>query len=173
MTTTAHFVGSGHFQAVNPSREHTLHAPDIRSDIRFGPWRRCSHRCSHLLGSRGQSYSTCQRRHGRNLMSDRTSGAWRVCSLDGLTAWKCPEPTKWAVVVKDGARGREANSQLGRKHLIFMVRGPCAKYHHSRKVLRSFGLSGKLASLATHGLSEWLAQLKTEMSMGLLISVFN
>ena len=90
LTTTAHFVGSGHFQAVNPSREHTLHAPDIRSDIRFGPWRRCSHRCSHLLGSRGQSYSTCQRRHGRNLMSDRTSGAWRVCSLDGVTAWKCP-----------------------------------------------------------------------------------
>ena len=42
-------------------------------------------------------------------MSDRTSGAWSTCSLDGLTAWTRPEPTKWAVVVKDGARAREAN----------------------------------------------------------------
>ena len=42
LTTTAHFVGSGRFQAVSSSREHALHAPDVRSDIRFGPWRRCS-----------------------------------------------------------------------------------------------------------------------------------
>ena len=46
-------------------------------------------------------------RHGPNLMSDRTSGAWSACSLDELTAWKRPEPTKWAVVVKDGARARD------------------------------------------------------------------
>ena len=56
----------------------------------------CEHRCEHL-------------RHGRDPMSDRTSGAWSTCSLDGLTAWTRPEPTKWAVVVKDGARAREAN----------------------------------------------------------------
>ena len=53
LTTTAHFVGSGRVQAVSPCREHTLHAPDARTDIRFGPWRRCSHLCSHLLRSRG------------------------------------------------------------------------------------------------------------------------
>ena len=46
----------------------------------------CENRCEHL-------------RHGRDLMSDRTSGAWSTCSLGGLTAWKRPEPTKWAVVV--------------------------------------------------------------------------
>ena len=33
-----------------------------------------------------------------------------------------------AVVVKDGARARDGD--FGRKHLIFTVRGPCAKYHH-------------------------------------------
>ena len=38
---------------------------------------RCEHRCEHL-------------RHRPNLMSDQTSGAWRMCSLDGVTAWKCP-----------------------------------------------------------------------------------
>jgi hypothetical protein len=33
-------------------------------------------------------------------MSDRrTSGAWKVRSLDQVRAWKRPEPTKWAVVV--------------------------------------------------------------------------
>ena len=53
ITTTVHFVGLGRFQAVSPSREHALHAPDARTDIRFGPWRRCSHLCSHLLWSRG------------------------------------------------------------------------------------------------------------------------
>ena len=53
ITTTVHFVGLGRFQAVAPSREHALHAPDVRSDIRFGPWCRCSHLCSHLLWSRG------------------------------------------------------------------------------------------------------------------------
>jgi hypothetical protein len=46
----------------------------------------CEQCCEHL-------------RHGRDLMSDQTSGAWSTCSLDGLTAWKRPEPTKWAVVV--------------------------------------------------------------------------
>jgi len=56
----------------------------------------CEYRCEH-------------HRHGRDPMSDRTSGAWSTCSLDGLTAWTRPEPTKWAVVVKDGARAREAN----------------------------------------------------------------
>ena len=45
-------------------------------------------------------------------MSDRTSGAWRVCSLDGFTAWKCPEPTKWAVVVKDGARATTRENEV-------------------------------------------------------------
>ena len=45
-------------------------------------------------------------------MSDRTSGAWRVCSLDGVTAWKCPEPTKWAVVVKDGARATTRENEV-------------------------------------------------------------
>ena len=58
LTTTAHFVGSGRVQAVSACREHALHAPDVRSDIRFGPWRRCSHLCSHLPGSRGRSYSS-------------------------------------------------------------------------------------------------------------------
>ena len=43
----------------------------------------CEQRCEHL-------------RHGPNLMSDQTSGAWSTCSLDGLTAWKRSEPTKWA-----------------------------------------------------------------------------
>ena len=38
-------------------------------------------------------------RHGRDLMSDWTWGAWEVCSLDGARAWKRPEPTKWAVIV--------------------------------------------------------------------------
>ena len=54
-------------------------------------------------------------------MSDPTSGTCRTCSPHGLTAWTRPEPTKWAVMVKDGARGREAD--LGRKHLILTVRG--------------------------------------------------
>ena len=75
----------------------------------------CEQCCEHL-------------RHGRDLMSDQTSGAWSTCSLDGLTAWKRPDPTKWAVVVKDGARARDGT--FGRKHLMFTVRGPCAKYHH-------------------------------------------
>ena len=35
--TTAHFVGSGRFQALSPPREHMLHAPDVRSDIRSRP----------------------------------------------------------------------------------------------------------------------------------------
>ena len=30
ITTTAHFVGSGRFQAVTPSREHVFHAPHVR-----------------------------------------------------------------------------------------------------------------------------------------------
>ena len=47
ITTTVHFVGLGRFQAVSPSREHVLHAPDVRSDIRSRPWRRCSHLYSH------------------------------------------------------------------------------------------------------------------------------
>ena len=38
-------------------------------------------------------------RHGPNLMSVRASGAWSTWSLDALTAWKRPEPTKWAVIV--------------------------------------------------------------------------
>ena len=53
--------------------------------------------------SRGRSHSAChlcQRRHGTDPMSDRTLGAWKVCSLDGVRAWKLLEPTKWAVVVK-------------------------------------------------------------------------
>ena len=41
---------------------------------------RCEHRCEYL-------------RHRPNLMSDRTWGAWNACSLDGVTAWKRPEPT--------------------------------------------------------------------------------
>ena len=53
ITTAAHFVGSGRVQAVSPCREHTLHAPDVRSDIGSRPWRRCSQHCSHLLRSRG------------------------------------------------------------------------------------------------------------------------
>ena len=57
ITTTAHFVGSGHFQAVTPSREHTLHAPEICFDIRLVPWRRCSHMYSHLLRSLDRSHS--------------------------------------------------------------------------------------------------------------------
>ena len=40
MTTTAHFVGSGRFQALIPSREHAFHAPHVRSDVRSRPWRR-------------------------------------------------------------------------------------------------------------------------------------
>ena len=32
-------------------------------------------------------------------MSVRASGAWSTWSLDALTAWKRPEPTKWAVIV--------------------------------------------------------------------------
>ena len=40
ITTTAHFVGSGRFQAVSPSKEHAFHAPDVQSDIRPRPWRR-------------------------------------------------------------------------------------------------------------------------------------
>ena len=47
ITTTAHFVDSGRVQAVSPCREHALHAPDVRSDIRSRPWRRCSHLYSH------------------------------------------------------------------------------------------------------------------------------
>ena len=35
-----------------------------------------------------------------------------MCSLDGLTAWKCPEPTKWAVVVKDGARATTRENEV-------------------------------------------------------------
>ena len=53
ITTTAHFVGLGRVQALSRCRDHILHAHNVRSDIRFGPWRRCSHLCSHLLGSRG------------------------------------------------------------------------------------------------------------------------
>jgi hypothetical protein len=34
----AHFVSSGRFRARSPSKEYTLHAPDVRSDIRSGPW---------------------------------------------------------------------------------------------------------------------------------------
>ena len=103
--------------------------------------RRCSHRCSHLLGARGWSYSTCQRRHGRDLMSDRTSGAWKACSLDGMTAWKCPEPTNWAVVVKDGARARDVN--FGRKHFIFTVRAswPVRKISPRRPISSARGVS--------------------------------
>jgi hypothetical protein len=47
LTMTAHFVGSGRLQAVSPCGEHVLHVPDVRSDIRSRPWRRCSHLCSH------------------------------------------------------------------------------------------------------------------------------
>ena len=57
ITTTAHFVGSGHFQAVyTSSREHTLHAPDVRSAIRSVPWGGCSHLYSHLLRSLDRSH---------------------------------------------------------------------------------------------------------------------
>ena len=58
--------------------------------------------------------------HGRDLMSDRAWGAWKVCSLDGVRAWKRHEPTKWAVVVN--LRWRTSGSReadFGRKHLIF------------------------------------------------------
>ena len=73
---------------------HTcVHTPG-RAPFRTLPG--CEHRCEH-------------HRHGRYLMSDRTSRAWSTCSPHGLTAWTRPEPTKWAVVVKDGARAREAN----------------------------------------------------------------
>ena len=58
LTTTAHFVGSGRFQAVSSSREHALHAPDVRSDIRFGPWRRCSPLFTPTAGAWGRSYSS-------------------------------------------------------------------------------------------------------------------
>ena len=32
----AHFVGLGRFWALNPTREHNLYAPDVRSDIMSG-----------------------------------------------------------------------------------------------------------------------------------------
>ena len=35
ITTTAHFVGSGRFQALTPSREHVFHAPHM-SDQTLG-----------------------------------------------------------------------------------------------------------------------------------------
>ena len=73
---------------------------------------RCEQRCEHL-------------RHGPNLMSDRTSGAWSACSLDALTAWKRPEPTKWAVVVIFCARvtNRE-NEVCFRPKLASRARAP-------------------------------------------------
>ena len=128
VTMTAHFVGSGRFQAVSASREHAFHAPDVRPDIRFGPWRRCSHLCSHLPGSRGRSYSTCQRRHVRDQMSDRTSGAWSTCSLDALTAWKRPEPTKWTVVVIFCARATNHENEVFSAKIA--ISSPCAIFDH-------------------------------------------
>ena len=55
-----------------------------------------------------------------------------VCYLDEVTAWKCPAPMKWAVVVKV-AHGLERPNQLAilaENQRIFTVRGSCAKYHH-------------------------------------------
>ena len=104
---------------------HTcVHTPGVYGKV---PVPGCEHRCEHL-------------RHGRDLMSDRTSGTWRTCPPHGLTAWTRPDPTKWAVMVKDGARGREAD--LGRKHLIFRVCCPCAKYHHDGPFRRIGAFAG-------------------------------
>ena len=93
ITTTAHFVGLGRVQALSPCREHTLHAHNVRSDIRFGPWRRCSHLCSHLrvwrrLRSRVHVHVACTGMTKARLHFHRTSskelhrGVWSVESIN-------------------------------------------------------------------------------------------
>ena len=72
---------------------------------------RCEQCCEHL-------------RHGRDPMSDRTSGAWRVCSLHGLTAWTRPEPTKWAVVVIFCARATNHENEVFSVKLASRARAP-------------------------------------------------
>ena len=101
ITTTAHFVGSGRFQAVTPSGEHALHAPNVRSDIRSGPWHTLNNtrttgggvrrRSPRSRSKKSKSVNVC---YGPDRMSDRTSGAWSVYSLDGPRARNRPEPTK-------------------------------------------------------------------------------
>ena len=71
----------------------------------------CEHRCEHL-------------RHGRDLMSDRTSGAWSACSLHGLTAWTRPESTKWAVVVIFCARATNHENEVFSVKLASRARAP-------------------------------------------------
>ena len=46
--------------------------------------------------------------HGPDRMSDRTSGAWSVYSLDGLRARNRPELTKWALTRRIHARAHGA-----------------------------------------------------------------
>ena len=50
--------------------------------------------------------------HGPDLISNRTLGAWSACSPDGVTAWKRPEPTKWAVVVILCARATKRENEV-------------------------------------------------------------
>ena len=76
----------------------------------------CEHRCEHL-------------RHGRDLMSDRTSGAWSACSLDGLTAWKRPKPTKWTVVVIFCARATNHENEVFSAKIA--ISSPCAIFDHN------------------------------------------
>ena len=45
-------------------------------------------------------------------MSNQALEAWSTRSLHGLTAWKRPEPTKWAVVVILCARATKRENEV-------------------------------------------------------------
>ena len=62
-------------------------------------------------------------------MSDRTSGAWSTCSLDGLTAWKRPKPTKWTVVVIFCARATNHENEVFSAKIA--ISSPCAIFDHN------------------------------------------